>query len=196
MDSHCFRNLRGVKLGIRLKAGVGRAGSPALIEHDLPVHTPPALRQHTVCGELWAGIERRPQAAPIACKGNQRQNIAKSVVIKVIIGEFSLKSFLNHPITVIQGQALADVDNAHRSVQIQPALGQERMGIRSILWNYAMAQPTVQAVRRQVEVKRQQCAPVLVYPKDVDLRRGSVIRGGELDQRRIKLFEDVGHQYN
>ena len=52
VQPHCLGYLRCVKLGIRLVAGVRRAGTAALVEQDLSTDSPPALAQVSVGGEL------------------------------------------------------------------------------------------------------------------------------------------------
>ena len=52
VQPHRLGDLRGVKLGIRLIAGVDRAGAAALVEHDLSPDAPPAFSQISVGGEL------------------------------------------------------------------------------------------------------------------------------------------------
>ena len=44
--------------------------------------------------------------------GHQRQYLGKAILVKIILGEFPLKSFRHHPIAVVQRQPLAYVDDS------------------------------------------------------------------------------------
>ena len=62
------------------------------------------------------------------------------------------------------------------------------MDIGAILRDRAAAQPAAQSVRRQRQIKRQQCRFFFICPKNLNLRLTGIGRCGEFNERFIELL--------
>ena len=120
VQPHTLGDLAGVKLAVRLTSGIGRTLGAALVEIDaVALNEAPGLAEHALGGQLRRGSEGLV-ALPDTSVGHQRQDAGKAVFIEIVFLECSLKAQRNDPIAVVQGQALADVDDAFGVVDAQP----------------------------------------------------------------------------
>ena len=193
IDAHGLGDLGGVELGIGLVSGVVGSGGAALVEQDLSVFPAPALGEHAVGGELRAGRKGGPDAAAVAGKGDQRQDLTEAVLVEIVFGKCPLKSLFHDPIAVIQGQALGHLDNAQRTIQIQTALAEEIVDKRPVLGDRPMLQPLKQAVPIRLQIQRKQVPLLFVDPCDIQFRSISAVNGFKPQQRRIKMAQLIGH---
>ena len=146
VDAHGLGDLGGVELGIGLVSGVVGSGGAALVEQDLSVFPAPALGEHAVGGELRAGRKGGPDAAAVAGKGDQRQDLTEAVLVEIVLGKGPLETLVHDPVAVVQGQALRNMDDAQGTVQIQAALAEEAVDKGTVFRDGPMLQPLVQSV--------------------------------------------------
>ena len=170
VDAHSLGDLGGVELGIGLVAGVVGPGGAALVEQDPAVLSAPALGEHTVGGELGAGGQGGSDAAAVAGEGDQRQDLAEAILVEIVLGKGPLEALLDHPVAVVQGQALGDMDDAKGAVQIQSALAQEAVDKCPVLGDRPVLQPLVQPVIAQFQIQRKHISFFFVDPSDLQLR--------------------------
>lgn len=149
VDAHGLGHLGGIVFGIRLEAGVGRAGGAAFVQLHLTVDPAPTLWQHAVGGQFRGGNQRGTNAAAVSGKRDQAQDAAEPVFIQIVLVERPGEAVLHDPIAVVQGQPLADGDDGHGPVDAQTAAGQQRVDISAVLGDGALLNPSAQALRRQ-----------------------------------------------
>lgn len=147
VDAHGLGHLCGIVFGIRLEAGIGRAGGAALVQLYLAIDPAPALGQHAVGGQFRGRNQRGTDAAAVAGKRDQAQDAAEPVIIQIVLVERPGEAVLHDPIAVVQGQPLADGDDGHGPVDAQPAAGQQRVDISAVLGDGALLYPAAQALR-------------------------------------------------
>ena len=194
VQPHCFGDLGCVKLGIRLVAGVRRAGTAALVEQDLSADAPPALAQVSVGGELRRRRKRaRPHTAE-PCPSDQRQRLVETVLKEVVVLEIPLELLRNDPIAVVHGKPHAQLDDAEDVVVVQPVNGKNLVHKFTVTGDDAGLQPVEQTFVGQAEPQGKQTALLFRYfqnrtDKTVQPLRLQV----EGEQLRIVLFQDEFH---
>ena len=194
VQPHCLGYLRCVKLGIRLIAGVRRAGTAALVEQDLSVDPPPALAQIPVSGELR---RRRKRARPHTAEpgpSDQRQSLVEAVLKEVVVFEFPFESLRHDPVAVVHGKPHAQLDDAEDVVVVQPVDGEDLVHELPVAGDDAGLQPLQQAPVGDFEPQRKQTAVFLRFFQDRTDKAVQPLRPQvEGDQLRIVLFEDEFH---
>lgn len=193
VDAHGFGDLGSIVFRIRFVAGIGCAGGAAFIQLHFAIYPAPALGQHAVGGEFRAGIQRGPPAAAVACERDQAEHAAEPILVQIILVKSAVEAVLHDPVAVVQGQALADGDDRHGAVDVQAALGQQRVDIRAVLRDGAPLNPPAQAFRGQREIEGKQRLLFLIDPLNPQLRRCRVFNDAEPQQRDIELLQYVAH---
>lgn len=172
VQPHALGDLTGVELTVRLTAGVGRALRAALVEIDpVALNKAPRFPKHTLCGQLRRGGEGLV-TLPHAGIGHQRQDAGKAVFVEIVFLERTLKAKRNDPIAVVQGQALADVDDALGVVDAQTQRLQNLVHEGAVFGDHALFQPLHHAVVREIEVKRKHFPAILVHREHVRFHTG------------------------
>ena len=62
------------------------------------------------------------RTAAVAGKGKRSQNIAEGVLVQIHLIKGRLIALLHHPLAIVQGKPLADVDDVQRTIQVQSTL--------------------------------------------------------------------------
>lgn len=194
VQPHGLGDLGGVNFGIRLVAGVRRAGTAALVEHDLSADAPPALAQVAVGGELGRRRKRARSHTAEPRPGNQRQSLVEAVFEEIVVLEFPLEAIRHDPVTVVHGESHAQLDDAEDIVVIQPIDGKDIVHKFTVTRDDAGPQPVEQAFVGQLEPQGKQSAVTLLFfeqcaGKTVQPLRPQV----EGEQSCIILFQDEFH---
>ena len=194
LQLHHLGDPGSVKLGIRLVAGVRRAGTAALVEHDFPADAPPAFAQIAVGSELG---RRRKRARPHTSEpgpGNQRQRLVEAVFEEIVVRELAFEALRHDPVAVVYGEPHAQFDDAEDIVMIQPIDGKDLVHKFTVAGDDAGPQPVEQAFVGQLEPQRKQPAMTLLFFKQCAGKTVQPLRPQvEGEQSRIILFQDEFH---
>ena len=121
----------------------------------------PRLRQHTACGQFW-GSGKCLSASTCAGISHQRQYLGKAIFVKIVLGEFPLKSFCYHSITVAERQPLAHIDNSLGIIVAEAKGFQNLVHKGAVFGDNPSLQPMNDTIAGVLHIQRQQMYLILV----------------------------------